>query len=204
MKKQIILFLLLLTGFITHAQKYQPALLHGKEENRIDIATLLGIPNDTFSIPSTPADKTTKPHIAAKGMVIYLYDTLLKKWSAYESGGGLTRLGGPGTWLTRPTDSTYAVDTAAANAYYKTLFVQLGLTYTNPSWLASITQSKVTGLADSLNKKAYKDSLVSIVITFDVFLYIRINIPVVTLLKPVAVTVPPTIAYNCDGLLLSQ
>lgn len=88
MKKNILILATLCITVIAGAQKYQDALLYGENKNRIDVFTLLGIPNDTFAIPSFPQDKRRKPHIAAKGNTIYLWDTTLYKWSAYLPGGG--------------------------------------------------------------------------------------------------------------------
>jgi len=119
-----LLFILTLTtlALSSSAQKYQDALLYGENKNRLDVFYLMGIPNDTFAIPSYPVDKRRHPHIAAKGNTIYLWDTTGYVWNQYAPGGGvgsgIESLGNTGIlWLTRPNDSTYAVDSASMAAY---------------------------------------------------------------------------------------
>lgn len=87
MKHLSFLILLVAVALVSSAQKYQDALLYGENKNRIDINYLLGLPNDTFAIPSFPQDKRRKPHIAVKGNTIYLWDTTLYKWNSYSAGG---------------------------------------------------------------------------------------------------------------------
>lgn len=107
-----ILFLALV--FLTvqgQAQKYQPALLFGKEENRIHAQTLLGLPNDTFAIIAT---KQAYPHAAIKNNVLYVWNTSLLKWEAYNVGGSvLTKRS-----ITIDNDSVMLVNDTTANAPY--------------------------------------------------------------------------------------
>ena len=86
--KRILLILSIFTiSFYSEAQKYQDALLYGENKNRLDVFYLLGIPNDTFAIPSFPQDKRRKPHIAAKGNTMYLWDTTAYRWNPITAGG---------------------------------------------------------------------------------------------------------------------
>ncbi|MBE2229936.1 MAG: hypothetical protein IAE96_04745 [Chitinophagaceae bacterium] len=70
-------------------------------------------------------------------------------WTTFSSGGGgggISQLGNTGNlWLNRVNDSTYAVDTATANNFYRAIFPQLSLGYANPSWISSLAWSKITG-----------------------------------------------------------
>lgn len=126
MKHLSFLIFLVIAASVSSAQKYQDALLYGENKNRIDINYLLGLPNDTFAIPSFPQDKRRKPHVAVKHIsgapTIYLWDTVLYKWSAYSSGSGsgITQIGNTGNWgLIRVNDSTYRVDSSAVISKYQ-------------------------------------------------------------------------------------
>ena len=163
--KRILLILSIFTiSFYSEAQKYQDALLYGENKNRLDVFYLLGIPNDTFAIPSFPQDKRRKPHIAAKGNTMYLWDTTAYRWNPITagvggSGDGIASLGNSGNlWLLRPNDSTYAVDTATANTFYRTIFPQLSGSYSNPSWISSLAWSKITGAPTFVTRVGPTDS----------------------------------------------
>lgn len=78
------------------------------------------------------------------------------------SGAGITQLGNSGNlWLMRPDDSTYAVDTATANTFYRTLFPQLSGSYANPSWISSLAWSKITGTPTTLSGYGITDAVPS-------------------------------------------
>lgn len=82
---------LLLISSAASGQIYQPYSQYGNEFHRTVSKTLIGIPRDTIAPILT---WQTYPHIAFKGTQMYVWDTTLRKWSAYSSPSSGT------SWLT--------------------------------------------------------------------------------------------------------
>jgi hypothetical protein len=161
MKKLILLFSLLLTVFFASAQKYQVYPAYGGEWNRLLAKYGLGFPNDTVALHP---DVKSYPHLAGKGDSLYVWSVAQQKWNLFSgagsggAGGGIAELGNTGNlWLVRVNDSTYAFDTASANSFYRSLFVQTAGSYANPSWISSLAWSKITG-APTLQATKYDSS----------------------------------------------
>jgi len=157
MKKLFFLTLLCLTFFAATAQKYQVYPQYGGEWNRLLIKYGLGFPNDTVALSN---DVKMYPHIAGKGDSLYVWSVPQQKYILFQgavgSGSGINQLGNTGNlWLTRINDSTYAVDTATANTFYRTLFPQLSGSYANPSWISSLAWSKITGAPTAVSSGSY-------------------------------------------------
>jgi hypothetical protein len=106
--RKILLFILLLIGFVSYGQVYQKYNQYGMEINRVLPDSLQGLPKDTFYVPQIVRKI---PHIAAKGTSIYLWDTTLLKWGLYASGSG------SGTY-----DSTYTRNDSLFGKSYGTEF----------------------------------------------------------------------------------
>lgn len=90
-----LLFILFLFPVIGFSQIYGPDTKYGTEHNRSNSLLALGIPRDTFPVPSS---KQNYPHIAAKGVNLYLWDTTLLKWGLYSSGSSLSNIGSGYRW----------------------------------------------------------------------------------------------------------
>jgi hypothetical protein len=79
-----LLFLLFLIPFIAGAQKYQDPLIYGKSENRLQVLTNLGLPNDTI-----PPDLQHQnlPQVAFKSGSMWVWDPVLHKYVIVIGGG---------------------------------------------------------------------------------------------------------------------
>lgn len=144
MKRLLLLAFIGMLAISSSAQKYQDPLLYGENKNRIDVYTLLGIPNDTFSIPSSPQDKRRKPHLAAKGNTLYLWDTTAYKWNAFIGGSGSS------------ADSTlfatlYRMDTMRANLYQQ-LGLKLNTLDTSGKWIGIGWLANLMKYSDTASK----------------------------------------------------
>jgi hypothetical protein len=103
--------LLILIAFISlsaSAQKYQPALLYGKEEWRFQVIKDLGIPSDTLLPPLTDSARY-KPHIASISGIFYLYKPTTQHWvpigtSAINTAPPIYNFGDTITLSAVPTD----------------------------------------------------------------------------------------------------
>lgn len=94
MMKKILIAICLIAGFTANSQVYQKYPQYGAEWNRIWVKTALGIPNDTIAPPSFLQNK---PHLAAKGLSLYMWDTAALKFvvaTGGTSGWSLTGNGG--------------------------------------------------------------------------------------------------------------
>ena len=108
MIKRLLISLIFLLPVLCFSQtgKYTDNILYGKKENRMAVFHALGIPNDTANIAALPDSIKRKPHLAAKGNTLYLWDTVLYKWSVYLAGVTDTHLGNAN--LTQTANRTYS------------------------------------------------------------------------------------------------
>lgn len=83
--KQLLIFIAIVLSFASSAQKYQPALLYGKEENRLRVKTNLGIPDSRYTVPD---DQKGYPHICREADVTYYWSPASQLWVAESGSGG--------------------------------------------------------------------------------------------------------------------
>jgi GDSL-like Lipase/Acylhydrolase family len=173
MKRILILFSCLLIYVTGTAQKpidnYTPYNFWGK----VNFKGSFGWPvRDTAFIPDsiglvTVRPQDTVPYISINRLSgVKNWDKLGNRlgilFSGGGSGGGIAQLGNSGNlWLIRLNDSTYAIDTATANTFYRSLFVQSGGTYANPTWISSLAWSKITGTPTTLSGYGITDAVPS-------------------------------------------
>lgn len=84
-RKIIFIFFLLLIGLFGYGQRLQVDNTYGREFKRFYANTLLGLPKDTFSVPS---DLQDVPFISVKSDVLYKWNTTSFIWEEVSAGGG--------------------------------------------------------------------------------------------------------------------
>jgi trimeric autotransporter adhesin len=84
--KRILLFFFLISGYLVQAQ-HLPNKITTPTEYREAIFDSLGIPVDTFHVPSH-YNMRARPWIASKGDQIYIWSVSLQKWVLVSGGGG--------------------------------------------------------------------------------------------------------------------
>ena len=95
LKLRIITGLLLLCSIAGHSQKLTEVKnTFGYNWNRALADTLLGIPNDTFAIPSSPVNYKLRPWVAYKNDAIYYWSVAGQRWTVVSASGGGTVTGG--------------------------------------------------------------------------------------------------------------
>lgn len=139
----------------SQAQKWQEALLYGKNENRLLVNFLLGLPNDTLTPPSaatvgsTTMDLRLKPWIGVKNNAAYLWHTVDFKWVPLGGGAGISNNANVGAGYRFLKPSTQEI---------KTVFGGYGVL-----WDSTSNADGLTSTVDSATLSAYylrrKDSL---------------------------------------------
>lgn len=78
--RKIILILILFSSYLVSAQQLQYVNTYGYDYNKFKVRDLLGIPADTFAVPSSLLNV---PFIANKAGTLYIWDITAHTWGSY-------------------------------------------------------------------------------------------------------------------------
>lgn len=85
--RKIILILILFSSYFVSAQQLQYVNTYGYDYNKFKVRDLLGIPADTFAVPSSLLNV---PFIANKAGTIYTWNIVTHVWDAFSGGSTYT------------------------------------------------------------------------------------------------------------------